>query len=560
MAQMKAKLFLFFILTAQLCFAQIENVPLNHSVYNFLKEMKVKHIIGFTHDDSPNLSRLEVQSFLKEIQNKIENLSATEINLLNKYELEFFEKNISEDKYWQMFNYDDGFVNNLGKFNKDKIKYLYAYTDENVNAFFEGTAHFTWGQNFKPQKTNSELYDIGFRFRGTLLEKIGFYFSLEKGGISGSKNFASIIEPNLNTNFKFIEDMENIANYDYINGYVKYYSNPIKDMHLSIQFGREQLKFGYGYGSKFVISGDNPNMDFLKFNFRYGFFDYTVIHASTVGEFNIDLSKNYTKYVALNKFGFLINDKLRFGIGEAVIYSGRGLDLGYLNPFTFYKFVEMSLQDRDNGTVFFDIQSNHIKNLELQASFFMDENFLNKLSEMSRFSNKTAYQLGAFWYEPFSINDLSLIFEYTRIRPYTYSHISGNDSYTSFGTNLGHRIGPNSDEIFTKLSYNLSESIRVNAEYSFVRSGENLLNEDGTILKNVGGDVFEPHISLRDSEDAAFLDGVRINSNIFSINVRIEPVRELSFDFYYNYRIDENISSKTSTNLNYAYIKMTAEF
>lgn len=557
---MKTGLILIALFIGQVCYAQVENVPLNHQIYDYLKEMKVKHVIGSTHDDSPNLSRLEVQNFLIEIRKEIKILSATEKNLLIKYEAEFFEDEITEDKHWQMLNYKDGFWDNLGKFDKDKIKYLYAYKDENVKAYFEGTAHFIFGQQYKPQKTNSELYDIGFRFRGTLLEKFGFYFSLEKGGISGSKNFASIVEPRLNTNFKFIEDMENVANYDYVNGYVNYYSQPVKNMHVSLQFGREQLKFGYGYGSKFVISGDNPNMDFLKFNFRYGFVDYTTIHASTVGEFNFDRSQNFTKYIALNKFGFLVNDKLRLGIGNSIVYSGRGLDFAYLNPFTFYKFVEMSIQDRDNGTVFFDIQSNHIKNLELQASFFMDENFLNKLGEMSRFSNKTAYQLGAFWYEPFSIPDVSLIFEYTKIRPYTYSHISGNDSYTSFGTNLGHRIGPNSDEILTKLSYNLCENIRFNAEYSFVRSGENILSPEGIIIKNVGGDVFEPHIELRDSEEAVFLDGIRINSNILLLNLRIEPIRDLSFDIYYKYIFEENITHNFKNDLNYGYIKMTAEF
>lgn len=557
---MKTILSILIFLFAFAVSAQVENVQLEHPVYDYLKEMKVKHIIGFIHEDSPNLSRFEVQKYLNEIRNDFEKLSGTEKELLIKYETEFFDGQITKEKYWQMFNYDNGFIDNLGEFGKDKIKYLYAYKDENVNAFFEGTAHILFGQNFKPNKTNAELYDIGFRFRGTLVEKLGFYFSLEKGGISGNKDFAAIVEPRLNTNFKFIEDMENIANYDYVNGYVKYYTEPVKDMRLSLQFGREQLKFGYGYGSKFVISGDNPNMDFLKFNFRYGFFDYTTIHASTVGEFNLDRSKNFTKYIALNKFGFLINDKLRFGIGNSIVYSGRGVDFAYLNPFTFYKFVEMSLQDRDNGTIFIDAQSNHIKNLELQFSFFMDENFLNKLGEMSRFSNKTAYQLGAFWYEPFSINDLSLIFEYTRIRPYTYSHISGKDSYTSFGTNLGHRIGPNSDEIFTKLSYNLSGSIRINAEYSFVRSGENIIAPDGTLIKNVGGDIFEPHDELRDNEDAPFLDGVRINSNIFSFNVRIEPVRELIFDIYYKHIIDNNITHDFSDDLNYAFIKLTAEF
>ena len=111
----------------------------------------------------------------------------------------------------------------------------------------------------------------------------------------------------------------------------------------------------------------------------------------------------------------------------------------------------MDLQDRDNGTVYLDLQTNFIKNLELQGTFFLDENILSHLQDLSLYSNKTAYQVGAFWYSPFNVNDLSLVLEYTKIRPYVYSHTNPKDSYTSFGQNLGHRIGPNSDELYSTI-------------------------------------------------------------------------------------------------------------
>ena len=66
---MKTKIFVLFFLFAFVVSAQVENVTLEHPVYDYLKEMKVKHIIGFIHEDNPNLARLEVQNFLKEIRN-----------------------------------------------------------------------------------------------------------------------------------------------------------------------------------------------------------------------------------------------------------------------------------------------------------------------------------------------------------------------------------------------------------------------------------------------------------------------------------------------------------
>lgn len=57
-------------------------------------------------------------------------------------------------------------------------------------------------------------------------------------------------------------------------------------MDLSFQIGREQLKYGLGYSKRLSLSGDAPNMNFLKFNFKYGIINYSSIFASTVGEFS----------------------------------------------------------------------------------------------------------------------------------------------------------------------------------------------------------------------------------------------------------------------------------
>lgn len=90
----------------------------------------------------------------------------------------------------------------------------------------------------------------------------------------------------------------------------------------------------------------------------------------------------------------------------------------------------MSLQDRDNGTLFFDLQTHFVKNLELQGTFFLDEDILGNLSDFSKQTNKTAYQLGFYWYEPAGIQNLALIFEYTKIRPYVYTHFDPKNIYT----------------------------------------------------------------------------------------------------------------------------------
>ncbi|TSA26944.1 MAG: hypothetical protein D4R68_06460 [Ignavibacteriales bacterium] len=559
------KIFLAFLLTSYFLllttytFPQQENVPLDHQVYTFLKEMKVKNLPVNIHDDSPNMSRAEIRKNLECIDSLSNGLSVTEKKILKKFQNEFYDDLADSTNTYQLFGEQAGFSKNGTDFISDKMRYVYAFRNDDVNFYLNVLGRAMYGQSFKPKITNAELYDIGFRFRGTLFDKLGYSLTVQKGGVSGSPDFAPILDPRLKYNFKYIENIENISNYDFTEGYLRYYSEPVKDMSLAFQIGREKIKLGYGYESKFVLSGDHPLLDFFRINFNYGIFSFTSLHASTVGEFNADRSKDFTKLIALNRFKLHFKNLLDFGLGEGVIYSGRGLDLAYLNPLAFYKFEEMSLQDRDNGVLWLDLQTNCFKNLEFQFTFFLDDDPLGNLQDLSNYINKTGYQIGAFWYSPFSIDDLSLVFEYTRIRPYVYSHDNPKDTYTAFGQLLGHNIGPNSDQIFMRIAYNFNEKIRFNFDYQYIRHGQNIYDSQGNLVFNAGGDAFVAHRDIDDPIHIEFLDGERINQNIFIFNVRYEPFRNFIFDLFYREIMNKNISREISTNSSYGYLKLTFE-
>ena len=539
-------------------FSQQENVPIDHQVYTFLKEMKVKNLPVNIHDDSPNMSRAEVRKNLECIDSLSKGLSVTEKKLLKKFQNEFYDNLADSNSTYQLFGDQAGFSKNGSDFLSDKMRYVYAYRNDNVNYYLNVLGRAMYGQSFKPDITNSELYDIGFRFRGTLFEKLGYSLTVQKGGISGSKDFATILDPRLKYNFHYVENIENIRNYDFTEGYLRYYTEPIKDMSLAFQIGREKIKFGYGYESKLVLSGDHPLLDFFRIDFNYGIFSFTSLHASTVGEFNVDRSQNFTKFIAMNRFKLHFKNLLDFGLGEGVVYSGRGIDLAYLNPLAFYKFEELSLQDRDNGVLWLDLQTNCFKNLEIQATYFLDDDPLGNLQDLSNYINKTGYQLSVFWYSPFSISDLSLVFEYTRIRPYVYSHTNPKDSYTAFGQLLGHQIGPNSDEIFLQAAYNFSEKLRFNFDYQYIRHGQNIYDSQGNLVFNAGGDPFVAHQNV-DPVQVEFLDGERINQNIFTFNVRYEPYRNFIFDLFFRETMSKNITRDISANSRYGYLKLTLE-
>ncbi len=538
---MKRKIILLslFLIVAPV-WSQQENVPLDHPVYIFLKEMKVKGILTDIYEDNPNLSRKEVWNFLEKIREKKDELSVTELRLLKKFSDEF------DATQSNSINLIDG-AGLKGLF-EDKVKNTFLYKDNNANLYIEILGRAMHGQIIEPKINNSELLDIGFRLRGTLFGKLGYNMTVQKGGVWGSSGEALIFDPRLNYNFKFYENIENVSNYDFTEGYLRYNTEPAEGMDLSFQIGREKIRLGYGYGEPLVLTGNHPYIDFIRMNFHYGILNFYSLHGSTVGEFHEDRSLNYTKYFAYNKFTFSFPELFNAGIGEAVIYTGRSFDLAYLNPFAFYKFEEMSLQDRDNGVLFLDLQTKFLKNLELQGTFFLDENILSHLQELNLYSNKTAYQIGAFWYSPFGFDDLSLIVEYTKIRPYVYSHITLKDSYTAHSQLLGHRIGPNADELLIKTAYNVNEKLRLEAEYRHVRSGENIYDAFGNLVFNAGGDPLVSHRLGIDPEYIDFLDGIRFSTDLILLAVKYEPVRDFFFEMLYFYNSTKNMTDNRRNN------------
>ncbi|MBS1515146.1 MAG: hypothetical protein JSS63_08940 [Bacteroidetes bacterium] len=540
-------------------YGQEDNIPLSNPVYDFLKIMSVKQVIGTINDDDPNLSREDVTNFLEAIREKSNELSSVEKKFLEKYSLEFIPEYKTRDNTTSFFDNDVKFSKRARDIFSDKKKYVYLVDKEGANLYVDFFGNLIYGKQSKQIDTSAFLFDGGFKFSGTVFNHLGYNLMFQKGALFGSGTFASIIDPRLRANYKFLENLEDIQSYDFNGGYLRYKASPIEGMDISAQIGREQLKFGFGYGERLALSGKAPDMDFLKFNFKYGIVNFTSIHGSAPGIYHRNVDSNYSKFWAANRLKLSFPGLFDVGMGDMVVYA-RPLDLGYLNPLIFYKFVEMSLQDRDNGLIFFDFQTNFIKNIQFQASFLMDEDFLGYLNNMDRYNNKTGYQLGSYLYEPAGIKNLSLILEYTKIRPFVYSHLNIKNSYTSYSDILGNQIGPNADELRVNAIYNFSDRLNVNFLFRKIREGNNVYDANGNLIDNVGGDVFVPYDFTPIKVNYPFLDGERVNTNVYQVALKYEPIVGFNFHLVYNYTGMNNITKGTFSDLSFGYLKFNLEY
>lgn len=557
------KLFILIFLLSLNCisYSQIENAPLSYPIYEFIKEMTVKKIIYGYDDGNSNLSRGEIIDYLREIRNHQNELSNTEKKLLSKYEIEYIPEKQNDDNSLVIFDGKGNFTNKIKDAFTNKFKHVYKTEKGDNNLYVNFIGNLYLGKEFKPySKHNAAVMDGGFRARGTLFGHLGYYLTVSKGAIFGQGDIAQFIYPALKSDFKFNENAEKLKNYDFTNGYVKYGLKPVENMDLNVQLGREKITYGFGYGSRLFLSGDTPDLDFLKLNFKYGVLNYSYIHGSSAGDYNTDREKRYTKYFVANRLMIAIKDVLNFSLAESIIYNGR-IDFAYLNPFLFYIFAEKSLQDRDNKNFSLDLQTKFLKNAEFSFSSFIDDDELFAfVSGKTDRTEKIGYQAGGFFYEPLGMKNLSLSLAYTKIRPYVYSHYDEKNAYTVYGINLGHRIGPNADEIYSAAAYNISDWGRLEMEYRFIREGNNVYDESGNLIKNVGGDISIPFRDGIDDDYAAFLDGERVNSNEINIGFRFQIIQNFTFWLKYVYRIENNTTKNSKSDVSFAFFRMNVDY
>lgn len=135
--------------------------------------------------------------------------------------------------------------------------------------------------------------------------------------------------------------------------------------------------------------------------------------------------------------------------------------------------------------------------------------------------------------DPLFIPDMTLMVEYTRVKPFVYAHDrSRENTYTSLNSLLGPRIGPNSDSWFFRTDYFPLRNLTLSLRLTLTRRGENEYDASGKLIKNVGGDVFRPHRSI-DPLDARFLDGILVRSRTVQFYASYEIVNQIWIDGWF---------------------------
>jgi hypothetical protein len=180
--------------------------------------------------------------------------------------------------------------------------------------------------------------------------------------------------------------------------------------------------------------------------------------------------------------------------------------------------VQHATDDKDNFLLAFDGKWRITKGAKVYFEALFDDITVGKLFSSSG-GNKSAYTVGTQLIPPGEIgHHFAMNAEYTKIRPFVYSHIFATNVYTNWYSPLGYTKEPNSEFMTVELEGTFFP-LQITVHASRQNHGANL--DTSQANWNVGGDIYYPHY-LGAKKDFPFLDGHLIKTDRIGIRASYE--------------------------------------
>jgi hypothetical protein len=549
-----------FILLSGYIFGQTVNVPLTHWVYDLLERWETRGFIENTFGHTKPFSRDEVAEYLNEVFQKYSEdasqFSSIDEQFLRCCASEFSEElqkfaadlpDYSKTNRFHLFRETKPISSIWPKFLYSNNRNLLSIKHKELSFYADPLAQISSEDYLSATDTINTLHRIsnGFLFRGGLGNNIGFYFMLTDNHISRNPDFhpTEVIEESGLPYLQFGGD--EAADFDENVTYLTF-----KHKYFYLLYGRDYNQWGVGHRGNLMLSTNAPIYDQIKLVVRY--WKFKVTHITAAIQYVSPRARNSIKrfnpidvYWAGNRFEFYMGKGIQIGFAESIIYGNRSLQIGYLNPLAFFKSIEHYYGDRDNGAISFDAEWRILRGMKIYGEWFIDDIITTKLGS-KWFGNKFGYQAGIFVVDPLNISGVDILLEYSRVKPYVYSHsVHDYNKYKHYDTLLGHYIGPNSDDWLARLRFYPHRRLRLQLDFENYRHGQDDLEND----INVGGDPDYPYRFDVDAGDAPFLAGKRIYRTVAGGEIQYELLR----NFFLNLKLHQIKSDQVKSETLYSF-------
>ncbi len=237
-----------------------------------------------------------------------------------------------------------------------------------------------------------------------------------------------------------------------------------RECHLGI--GRNTLRWGPGRRGGLLFSGAAGPMDMVELSLQLGSVKLTSITGL--------LDDGGDNYFSVKRLSALVRPGLELGAANLTVYSGRGMDLTYLNPVAIHRISHDKKRVDDNLIYNFDLRWQMKRWLRVYGEFLVDDFILwggDEEADTLAGMGGVGLAGGAF----------ALTVEYACIGKNVYLVMRPENNFLrntlvrprQAGYLLvGHPLGPDADALDLYLEYYPQRRLSLLAELSFARRGE----------------------------------------------------------------------------------------
>ncbi len=513
--------------------SQVSLVPASHQVYEWLHLQRVKgNITNYSYEALP-LTRKQINGFLQQVENSGK-LNGIDSRLLKWYKQEFSVEQLEIDaKETYLQGWEDDILSSA----KSKLEFLFSDKEPHLFVFFTDSIHWVVDYSFgggtliidDPLNNYTQAADITYktlRTYGTIYNTLGAHAEISNPYSFTAGQFR--YHPEWGQTFDGRQDgklstvyAEAFATFSY--------------KQLGVHIGNGDLIIGNRGNEAPILRQEAGNFDWVRVNFDSKYFQYTFLHGAlsteptqvTLEGFPGVISRvSPQKWFALRRIQLTPAPWISMAFTESLTYSNRPIELTYLNPLFPLRLGEFETNDKDNPIWFFDGTIRPLRNLELYSTIGIDD--LWSFSDIFVPTNKRDTDVSVVSYQ-FGMNltlptSTILNAEFSQIDPYFYTHKFYLNTYSDFDSPLGPSIGPNSRQYFISIRQWLPWRSFFEFSLANAKKGYNIVDSNGFLLQDVGGDLFEGRQTS--GEDTVLLFSGDIHRwNTFRVQFEIEPFR-----------------------------------
>jgi len=248
---------------------------------------------------------------------------------------------------------------------------------------------------------------------------------------------------------------------------------------VELLIGRIAYKWGPGVFSSLYLNGELPQYDQIGVKFRFS--PEFQVHSFTSKLPTIYDGNNsmINRFLSGHRVKWNINDKMVFGFGDIILYSGlnRDLNFAYSNPFipyfaSIYEGGNESATNDDNMLIFFELLWQYTSYTRFYSEFIIDD-FQVDIKDRAKIDDALGITLGHTLNIPINKKvDLNTQIEYTVLNTWVYNHSGLLSSYTYKDRPIGNQEGGDVEELHIRTDLWKNRKLSFGLQYDYVAKGE----------------------------------------------------------------------------------------